>query len=224
MTNIVYKERKFPSTCSVVSLREEKYNKIMTCPYCGVGTDAVQKSIDRFVISDGSIANITYSCTSCDKIFHVSYKKYDNKDCYEPFCIFPNFNGRDFSEEITNISPRFVKLYNQAYKAEYDGNYELAGCGYRNALEVLIKDYAISILKVPKEEVVKCKLFKVIELYVPDVDMTNCADVVRILGNDNTHYERDYEEISFDILKQYLNIFIDMIDVKIKVKNPPVSR
>ena len=48
--------------------------------------------------------------------------------------------------------------------------------------------------------------------------------VVRILGNDNTHYERDYENIDFDVLKQYLNIFIEMIEVQIKIKNPPVSR
>ena len=54
--------------------------------------------------------------------------------------------------------------------------------------------------------------------------MSKCADVVRILGNDNTHYERDYESIDFKVLKQYLNIFIEMIEVQIKIKNPPVSR
>lgn len=44
-------------------------------------------------------------------------------------------------------------LYNQAYKTEYDTNYELAGCGYRNVLKVLIKDYAINILEEKKETV-----------------------------------------------------------------------
>ena len=68
------------------------------------------------------------------------------------------------------------------------------------------------------------KLYGAIAEYLPDVDMSNCADVVRILGNDNTHYERDYENIDFSVLKQYLNIFIDMIDVQIKVENPPVTR
>lgn len=89
---------------------------------------------------------------------------------------------------------------------------------------MLIKDFAINILKEKKEEVVKIKLYGAIEKYLPDVDMSNCADVVRILGNDNTHYERDYENIDFNVLKQYLDIFIEMIEVKIKVKNPPVSR
>ena len=54
--------------------------------------------------------------------------------------------------------------------------------------------------------------------------MSKCADVVRILGNDNTHYERDYENIDFSILKQYLNIFIEMIEVQIKNKKTTDSR
>lgn len=224
MTDIIYKQKSFPSNLNYTSLRDKKYNKIHTCPYCGIGTDAIQLNLYPMEITNGTIINITYRCTSCDKIFHVSYKKTKDEEIFIPYSVFPNFQGKEFSKEIQSVSPRFIKLYNQAYKAEYDTNYELAGCGYRNALEVLIKDYAINILGEKKEDVVKYKLYKAIELYLKDVDMSNCADVVRILGNDNTHYERDYENIDFDVLKQYLNIFIEMIEVQIKIKNPPVSR
>lgn len=224
MAQIIYKEKLFPNNLNYTYLREKKYNKVSTCPYCGISTDATQVSLYPLDITNGRIVDVTYKCTSCDKIFHVSYKKFTEEENYQPFSVFPNFTGRKFSEHITNTSSRFVKLYNQAYKAEYDCNYELAGCGYRNALEVLIKDYAINVLNVPKKEVKDKKLYRAIETYLPDVDMSNCADVVRILGNDNTHYERDYENIDFQVLKQYLDIFIDMIDVKIKISNPPVSR
>ena len=224
MTDIIYKQKSFPSNFNYTYLRDKKYNKIHTCPYCGIGTDAIQLNLYPMEITNGTIINITYRCTSCDKIFHVSYKKMKDEEIFVPYSVFPNFQGKEFSKEIQNVSPRFIKLYNQAYKAEYDTNYELAGCGYRNALEVLIKDYAINILGEKKEDVVKYKLYKAIELYLKDVDMSNCADVVRILGNDNTHYERDYENIDFDVLKQYLNIFIEMIEVQIKIKNPPVGR
>ena len=224
MIDIIYKQKSFPSNLNYIYLRDKKYNKIHTCPYCGIGTDAIQLNLYPMEITNGTIINITYRCTSCDKIFHVSYKKMKDEEIFVPYSVFPNFQGKEFSKEIQNVSPRFIKLYNQAYKAEYDTNYELAGCGYRNALEVLIKDYAINILGEEKEDVVKYKLYKVIELYLKDVDMSNCADVVRILGNDNTHYERDYENIDFDVLKQYLNIFIEMIEVQIKIKNPPVGR
>ena len=204
MVDIIYKERTFTNT-SFTDLNNKKLFKVMTCPYCGIGTDGTRIDVKAFAIANGIIADVTYKCTSCDKIFHVSYKKMENEEIFVPYSVFPNFQGKEFSDEIQSVSPRFIKLYNQAYKAEYDTNYELAGCGYRNALEVLIKDYAI-------------------ELYLKDVDMSKCADVVRILGNDNTHYERDYENIDFSILKQYLNIFIEMIEVQIKVKNPPVRR
>lgn len=223
MADVVYKEKTYINT-SYSSLDNKKFLKVLTCPYCGIGTDATRTDIKGLYITNGTIAYATYKCTSCDKIFHVSYVKLETDEIFKPYSIYPNFQGRNFSEEISNVSPRFIKLYNQAYKAEYDNNLELAGCGYRNALEVLIKDFAINILNEKKEEVVKVKLYGAIEKYLPDVDMSNCADVVRILGNDNTHYERDYENIDFNVLKQYLNIFIEMIEVKIKIKNPPVSR
>ena len=209
---------------NTIKYYNKKYLKVLTCPYCGIGTDANRNDIKAFKINDGIVADAIYKCTSCDKIFHVSYVKLNNEETFKPFSVYPNFQGRSFSKEICDVSPRFVKLYNQAFKAEYDNNYELAGSGYRNALEILIKDYAINVLKHKMEDVVKFKLYGAITEYLPDVDMSNCADVVRILGNDNTHYERDYENIDFSVLKQYMNIFIDMIDVQIKIKNPPVGR
>lgn len=223
MSNIIYKDRVFTNT-SCSDLNGKKYKKVSTCPHCGIGTDAILTKTASFNISSGLIATASYRCTSCDKTFHVSSIMLSNSDTFIPYSVYPNFQDQTFSEHIQTTSPRFVKLYNQAYKAEYDTNYELAGCGYRNALEVLIKDFAINILGENKEEVIKCKLFEVIGKYLSDVDMSTCADVVRILGNDNTHYERDYENIDFDVLKQYLDIFIKLIDVQIKMKKPPVSR
>lgn len=223
MSDIIYKEKFFPSS-NYSSISGKKHKKVSTCPYCGIGTDATLIKIFPFETSKGVIADVSYKCTSCDKIFHVSSIMQTDSDKYIPYSVYPNFQDKAFSEYIQTTSPRFVKLYNQAYKAEYDTNYELAGCGYRNSLEVLIKDYAINILGEDKENVIKYPLAQAIKKYLSDFDMSNCADVVRILGNDNTHYERDYENIDFDVLKQYLDIFIDMIDVKIKVKKPPVSR
>lgn len=104
MVEIVYKERTFNAT-SFSALNGKKYLKILTCPYCGVGTDAPCCHLNAFTISDGFIANGAYKCTSCDKIFHVSYVKLNKDERFEPFCIYPNFQGRNFSQEIMNVSP-----------------------------------------------------------------------------------------------------------------------
>ncbi len=51
------------------------------------------------------------------------------------------FKGRVFSTEITSISKNFVTIFNQAKQAESLQLLEIAGPGYRKALEFLIKDY-----------------------------------------------------------------------------------
>ena len=56
----------------------------------------------------------------------------------------------------------------------------MAAVGYRSALEILIKDYAINDLHEPSEKVVKLDLFHAISNYLSS-DTVNAADVVRIL-------------------------------------------
>lgn len=54
-----------------------------------------------------------------------------------------NFKEREFDAKLKKVSPQFVKVYNQALKAEEFSLDEIAGLGYRKALEFLIKDFAI---------------------------------------------------------------------------------
>lgn len=49
---------------------------------------------------------------------------------------------KEFDSEIQEISPSFVKIYNQALAAEELNLSEIAGMGYRKSLEFLIKDFA----------------------------------------------------------------------------------
>ena len=67
------------------------------------------------------------------------------------------------------------------------------------------------------------KLFEAISNYLPE-NMLSTADVVRILGNDHTHYERKYPELDFNLLQKYMDIFINLVQTKLLIANPPVSR
>lgn len=60
----------------------------------------------------------------------------------------------EFPNEITDLSPEFVKIYNQAHHAEQEKLDMICGVGYRKALEHLVKDYIISEHPT-KEETVK---------------------------------------------------------------------
>lgn len=74
-----------------------------------------------------------------------------------------------------------------------------------------------------ESQVSKMKLIESISRYLSK-DLANSADVVRILGNDYTHYKRKYPEIDFEILKKYMDIFIQQMEVSYMIKNPPVGR
>ena len=67
-------------------------------------------------------------------------------------------------------------------------------------------------------------MYKAIEDYLPNESLIKSADVVRILGNDNTHYTRKYPDLDLPTLKKYLKYFIDIIERECDLSNPPVSR
>ena len=128
------------------------------------------------------------------------------------------------NEILSSISERFINMYNQALQAEFVDNIELAAIGYRSALEILVKDYAINELGKDSDEVSKKSLCNAIGEYLNQQDLVATADVIRILGNDYTHYKRKFPEHDFDLLKGYMNIFLKQIEVQYMISHPPVSR
>lgn len=71
--------------------------------------------------------------------------------------------------------------------------YELAGMGYRAALEVLIKDYALNVLHDNKQYIEQLNLNNAIEHYFKgkDYEINNItANIVRINGNNFVHWDK----------------------------------
>ncbi|HFD2035903.1 TPA: DUF4145 domain-containing protein [Clostridium perfringens] len=192
----------------------------INCPHCSAFINPQPNTYSCITLSNFYIYIIAYQAPCCDNYFFVTYKVTNNKG--ELLTIYPSNKPEKLPEAIEKISPRFVNLYNQAYTAEQNNHLELAGSGYRNALEVLIKDYAINELGIDSKEVVKKNLNRSINEYVPSVRLSNSADVIRLLGNDYTHYERHYEDIDFQILKKYMRIFINSIETEYLINHPVV--
>ena len=56
-------------------------------------------------------------------------------------------------------------------------------------------------------------------------DLTSTADVVRILGNDYVHAQKKYPEHDFEVLKNYMDIFVGLMRCSVEqIKLPPVER
>ncbi len=193
----------------------------LECPYCG---SYLTPQVIGYTYGHMEHVYLFYFHNDCcDKPTYALYDVHIGNRVGKFLSLYPAYEKKaTLPESLSIISPRFVELYNNCYFAEQKGFLELAGSGYRNALEVLIKDYAVKELNKPEDEVCKVKLGKAIEFYMPNLPLKQTADVIRILGNDYTHYQRHFEDLDFQHLKNYLDIFINHINTLYLINHPIV--
>lgn len=142
-------------------------------------------------------------------------------------CSFPNFFDfadrqhptykvklNIFSEAVQSISSRFIKVYQQAHTAEEDDLDEIAGPGYGKALEILVKDYLIKILPEDEELIKSLSLYNCIEQKLENSKIKALAKKATIIRNDETHYQRKYEESDINDLKKLINATASWIDLE----------
>lgn len=105
------------------------------------------------------------------------------------------------NELVAKMSPSFVSIYREANAAEVWKLGEIAGGGYRKALEFLVKDYCAS--EEPAEAAsIRAKLLgAVIAEHIQDENIKQCARRATWLGNDETHYERRWTNKDIQDLK-----------------------
>jgi len=152
------------------------------CPHCG----AIMAP-QHIVNGAASHAGILYMLAifvpnCCEKPFYVVYTRPNGSNKSKYTTHYPNKTPVVLPESLS-FSPRFVEYYAQSNTAEQNGHLELASCGYRNALEMLVKDFAVIKLGESAESVSKKTLVQAIESYLPQPNLKNGADIVRILGN-----------------------------------------
>lgn len=158
----------------------------------------------------------------CKELFFAKYGKYDMFSTmakYElkslsPF-VPPN---EDFEEHINELSAQFGLIYNQASTAERFGLDQIAGMGYRKALEFLIKDYCIKLNQDKEDEIKRNMLGKCINLYVENTNIKEVAKRAAWIGNDETHYERRWEEKDINDLKVLIKLTLNWISTEYHTK------
>ena len=217
-----YLEKSLRELFPNISELSASYQQPAICPHCGIHCDAHVIDKVNFDKKDFQFVFLIFQCTACDKIFTATYRVKEQRS--EICGITPNVISSYSDELISGISPRFISLYNQALRSKDNKDFDLAAIGYRSAIEVLIKDYAINELNKDENEVSKKKLHDAISEYLPGSDFMNSADVIRYIGNDYTHYDRKYSDLDFGILDTYMDIFIGLIRTKLLINHPPVSR
>ncbi|MEE8859203.1 MAG: hypothetical protein SOH50_05785 [Leuconostoc mesenteroides] len=194
------------------------------CPQCGAvnNPETIILSKQNIKTSDKNelVISASHHCNACNKS-HFTIQVESTGGSYLAKSVYPETQPSLLPEEIYELSPRFVKIYGDSEAAEQRGATELAGTGYRSALEILIKDYALKYSEDGKDTISKLNLANAIGKYFKG-EFFSAAEVVRLLGNDYTHWEKKYD-FKLEQLKAYLNVFIDHVKVQIMLKEPIVS-
>jgi hypothetical protein len=124
-----------------------------------------------------------------------------------------------FPKAVESIAPTFGKIYNEARTAEENGLLEIAGPGYRKALEYLVKDYLLRHQckndATNHDAVLKTMLGGCIERFVDEPRIKAVAKRAAWLGNDETHYYRKWEDKDLQDLKRLISMTVSWIDLTI---------
>jgi len=213
-----------------------KYDKYADlCPFCNCAIEPIilnayiNNNIDE--IKDGTLSWVIFKCprNNCGYIYIGVYSYFDQYNDHsfkfgDSFPVLPT--EKAFSDQIKNISPDFIKIFNQAFSAEQYNLQLIIGPGYRKSLEFLIKNYASTKSdESKKEEIQRKPLGEVINLYIDDSRIKSMAKRAAWLGNDETHYLKKWEGKDVEELKTLIELtvkWIEMVELSDKyVKDMP---
>lgn len=214
-------------SCKSESIESAKYgdktlkiDTVATCPMCKTSIKPIQlHSVFRIKGSTIYVENFHF-CPSCNHSFISRYEgSVDNigtpisslslKSC-EP----KQFTKQTFDQNLNELSPQFVKIYNQALAAEVSDLDEIAGLGYRKALEFLVKDFAIHEHSDSEEKIKSMPLSACIKEYIDAPNIKTLATRSAWIGNDEAHYIRKQEDRDVTDMKSFIQAtiyFISMI-------------
>lgn len=194
---------------------DEKY-----CPICKASISPVYIASSFESAEQASIFNY---CRNCGNSFVTKYQLIHNptmsalnyyvveKIVYSE----PNrFVRHVFDDEIISLSSQFDKIYNQALAAESSSLDEIAGLGYRKALEFLIKDFAIHENPDDAKSIKSMPLSQCIKKYIYDDRIKTLAERSAWIGNDEAHYVRKQEDRDVSDMKSFIRAtvyFISMV-------------
>lgn len=193
------------------------------CPLCH--TACKPEQISSSAIRVGQIVlgfELVFKCpcTACQHCFISRYQAtVENGNYVNPYILkeaLP-FKPADpvISKSVREISPEFVSIINQASQCEEHGLDQVAGMGYRKALEFLIKDYCV--YKNPDNEdlIKKSFLGSCINDFVTTDNIKICAQRAAWLGNDETHYTRLFKDKDITDLKRIIKLTENWIENEI---------
>lgn len=214
-------------SCRSSSLEPAKYTdrtikieQVTKCPICNVFLRPLQLHSVYKVCNETIYLDNFLFCTNCNHSFISHYESFIYPDGTLPNTLSvvsvepKRFEQYKFDESINNLSPQFVKIYNQALAAEMSDLDEIAGLGYRKALEFLVKDFAIHQHPDSEDEIKRQMLSACINRYIDNPQIKILVERSAWIGNDEAHYVRKQETRDVKDMKSFIKAtvyFISMV-------------
>ena len=210
-----------------VTTAKLRYEKVERCPIC---KSAISPVFMLASLNTKETASVFDYCPSCKETFitqytveNVSANKNTKTNVYKTkelsYCEPNRFVKETFDPEIMNLSPTFVEIYNQALQAESLQLNQIAGMGYRKALEFLVKDYAIRNHHDAELDIKKSWLGECILKYIENDKIRGLAQKSVWLGNDETHYVRIHEDRDIKDLQKFIKTIVYYIEMEMTVED-----
>lgn len=188
------------------------------CPICKNAIKPVHlfSNIHDYDNKNTPKLSIVFFCRKCYNTFIAQYSNEVNITKPYKFTQLDYLAPNKFIEEkfelcINDISPSFVKIYNQAFSAEHYGLDEIAGIGYRKALEFLIKDFLISEYPDKETSIKNTVLGNCINNFIESTQLKTVASRATWLGNDQTHYVQKFKDKDISDLKRLIKLSVNWI-------------
>lgn len=213
-----------------INQQNHKFDEPNICPHCHVvnepslRTNLLSNNDNNF---DELITVWQCSNRQCNRLFVADYAR-DGSVSFRfnrflnglpkgpnwPIPILELTSGKEIATEPLKKSA-FIKTYLQSLEAESYGLDELAGMGYRKAIEYLVKDWAIQNNPGERERIQNVWLGEVINKYF-DGDLKDILERATWLGNDQAHYNKLFEEFDINVLKELIDLIMVELDRQYK--------
>lgn len=211
--------------------QEVEFDEIRQCMHCE------QTGIQNFingVVTNGQhdlfngVAFFTCPlCASSTVHFLIRYNLHSmgyNRPVYQSTETIPAKKEKleAISDDLQKQFPDFFNIYSQSEIAEKENLDQIAGMGYRKALEFLVTDYLLKFLtKEEDEEWVKNPSTRLSDKIskIPNDRMQTLAKATSFLGNDETHYTRRHPEHDIESMKAFIRVLLSEIQNEIVYKS-----
>lgn len=197
------------------------------CPHCESYVAPTLIDSDNFYDETNHQSLETYilKCSrfNCGRYYMVDAwldTDFDGKYYAVEAIKYPNNMSNYIDKDIEKVSSSFIEIYNESITAENAKLLKICGCGYRKAIEFLIKDYIIYSNRQDEnfdEEKIKSsvKIMNLINTYFNDNPIKLVAEKIFWLGNDETHYQRKWKNKDISDMRSLIEILLYKIKMEL---------